>query len=371
MHYAISIYNTGYNTGVALYNSFIGSDDSQEIDKKINEITSIDKENTDGPSIEKLKESIDALCREGGYSEVNTHKDNYQIQLFFKTEAERKKIATALTKRFGEFDKKILKTNFEDEQYNKTNYHFSLKLSPNQTAALLGIDPKYKATLASAQKALKDLQIAKEDRLSQLPDDIWNRIILLSGLRLREIGRCTTLSKKFYELTNSEPLWRAIAELQNITLENGSHPKIQVEKFLPIENAVISLKPLDSDANITQSLAYHSEKAIAEKGGICLVPNQDKISPEDYYRGIVVIKEKIGEGEKRFLHLCAGGSGCFDATTINKLMPIAIAKLKELKIRPDYLATNIGRHLGNTIENFENWQKEQKKTKPHRLRCRY
>jgi len=130
MHYAISIYNTGYNTGVAFYNSFIGSndsqeidkkgsDDSQEIDKKLNEITSIDKKNTDGLSIEKLKESIDTLCGEGGYSEVNTYKDNYQIQLFFKTEAERKKIETALTKRFGKFDKEIVKTNFEESSLSR------------------------------------------------------------------------------------------------------------------------------------------------------------------------------------------------------------------------------------------------------------
>jgi hypothetical protein len=209
-------------------------------------------------------------------------------------------------------------------------------------------------TFKAAQKVLKDLKFAKKDQISQLSPDILNRIFLMSDLQV--IKRCKTLSTNFCEKINSVPLFRAIAKLQNITLENGVDPKIQVEQFSPIENAMISLKFLDS--HFENNFALDSECEIEEKGGICLVPNQHLRK----YGGIAVIKETTPEGKKWFLHFCHGDSFSFSAKELNNIIPLAIAKLKELKITPDYLAQDY-LALGDTMKNFENWQKEQKKNK--------
>jgi hypothetical protein len=195
----------------------------------------------------------------------------------------------------------------------------------------------------------------QKDLLSALPDEILDYIIKLSDPR---VARCTILSKKFQKLTNDQSFWRDIAKLHNITLENGTDPKIQVVTRFIIEDAVILLKPLVSHKGI--NLTHRSRSVIELKGGVYLVPNQEKIYPEALYSGIAVYKETTPEGEKWFLHLCPGaGNNQFNDEDFNKLMPIAIAKLQGLKIKPDYLATNIGYNPGNTMKNFSNWQQTQ------------
>ena len=78
---------------------------------------------------------------------------------------------------------------------------------------------------------------------------------------------------------------------------------------------------------------------------------------EPYYHGIVVHKEN----DRYFLHICPGGGNCqFSEEDFDTLMPIAIAKLKELGIVPQYLSKNIGSHPRKTHENFVKWQEKHR-----------
>ena len=314
-------------------------------------------------SFEELSLALNKLCGTNGYSEINTYQGNYQIQLFCKTEKERKAASTALAKLFDKFQ---ISNQFDDWQYEKTE-NFALKLSSNQTAALLALDPKYDASYKVAQNVLKGVKRANDVVLTTLPHELLDRI--LSQLSIPEVGRSGLVCKKFATLTQDPTLWRNIAALKNVPLKGDETTKQIIDKVYIIRKAVISLKlyPDPNNHFSGKQLAYLSQKQIEEKNGICLTPNQNqsdnKLLPgEDKdYVGIVVLEEKTPQGDKWFLHLCPGGGySKFKREDFEHLMPIAIKKLEELKIKPEYLSHEIGRHSGNTFQCFQVWQASQK-----------
>lgn len=148
--------------------------------------------------------------------------------------------------------------------------------------------------------------------------------------------------------------------------KNANHSfntKIEIDKIIQdrevsFTQAVATLTSFPT-YRIGAQLVYKSPNEIQQMGGIILTPNQSTEYVDRY--GIVLLKEYLNDKttEKWFLHICPGGGNLdFDQQTINDLMPIAIKKLCELNIKPDYLSREIGRHSGDTLENFENWQKQ-------------
>lgn len=104
-------------------------------------------------------------------------------------------------------------------------------------------------------------------------------------------------------------------------------------------------------------LAYASEDAIREKGGIVLTNNYYP-SGANFYRGIVALPEN----GKYYLHLCPGGGYLrFDRKQIDTLMSEATQELMKQNIAIAGVVENVGRHPGNTIENFKRWQADQRK----------
>ena len=301
-------------------------------------------------SFEKLAQSLNSLCGDQGYSEINIYNGNYQIHLFFKSENDRNNILKIFSKIFNKFK---ITDNFQAWQFETTQHHFCLKLSANQTAALLGSDPNYDTTFKTAQSVLSEIKNAKKDRISQIPPDILNHIFTLSNIQ--GAGRCASVSQKFQEVTNREILWRNIASNQNIPVENkGVHPKVQMECRIYWQT-VISLKPC-IDSQII--LPNNSMAKLQSMGAICLTPSR---STGTYYEGIVVLKEKTAQGERWFLHLRPGAAySQFSEQDFENLMPVALENLKKHKIIPDYLSPEAGRHSGNTMKNFQNWQQKQR-----------
>jgi hypothetical protein len=146
---------------------------------------------------------------------------------------------------------------------------------------------------------------------------------------------------------------------------------------------VASLKMCSSDDQT--NLVYDSVTQIEARGGFCLTQNLNQPGSKRYdakspnFVGIVLLKEKITQGntqvERWFLHLCPGNNAkdnsvlypeckaifpCFSEEEYDKLMPIAINKLEELKIVPDFVSNEYGTaYEFGTRVNFTNWQNKQ------------
>jgi hypothetical protein len=328
-------------TAVEVNNSYC----NDETTNQVKEIETFAKKK----KFEKLAQSLNGLCGDNGYSEINIYKGNYQIHLFFKSEKDRHEILKTLSKIFNKFK---ITDNFQAWQFETTQHHFCLKLSSNQTAALLDSDPNYDATFEAAQGVLCEIKKAKEDRISQMPTDILNHIVALSNIQ--GAGRCASVSKKFQEVTGDEILWRNIASKQNIPLEGNNVPPKEQMKLHMYWQTVISLKPCIDSQTI---LPNNSVAKLQSMGALCLTPSR---STGTYYEGIVVLKEKTAQGERWFLHLRPGAAySKFTEQDFENLMPGAIENLKNNKIIPNYLSPHTGRHSGDTLKNFENWQQKQ------------
>ena len=237
---------------------------------------------------------------------------------------------------------------------NMTSNTLNILASPNQD-----FTSNLNETEKLAENAMSEEQPKAEVVLTTLPNDLLNRI--LSQLSIHEIARSRLACKKFATLTQDPILWRNIATLKNVPLEGNETTNQIIGKLFAIKEAVISLKNFSGEC-----LAGLSQNRIEERSGICLTldkykPVTNQLSGEnDDYEGIVVLKEKTPQGDKWFLHLCPGGGNEFTNKDFERLMPIAIKKLEELKIKPDYLSSEIGRHAGNTFQCFQKWQASQK-----------
>ena len=343
-----------YETAVVVYNNYNNNETTNQL-KEIEDLSKTENLSKD-KSFEKLAQSLNRLCGDKGYSEINIYNGNYQIHLFFKSENDRNNILKTITKIFSKFK---ITDSFQAWQFEKAPHHFCLKLSTNQTAALLGSDPNYDATFKTAQGVLSEIKKAQEDHISQMPSDILNCIVALSNIQ--GAGRCASISQKFQQVTNGETLWRNIASNENTPVEeNGVHLKVQVENSMLRKywQAAISLELCENFNGI--NLSYEPEATIQSMGGICLTPNQNT-SGDTAYHGIAVLKEKTPSGESWFLHLCPGGGNIeFKEQKIDTLMPIAIESLRNNKIIPDYFTKHIGRHPGDTLINFAKWQQKQR-----------
>ena len=272
-------------------------------------------------SYKELFQSIDELCGPKGYSEVSVYKNNYQVYLYFAADAERKAILPKLEKLFVKYK---IKQDFDNWQFVDGKKHFCLKLSTNQSVALLGLDPSIQFSFDSAQEILKETKKASQNQWAIFPDEIITKILVFTGIPT--IGRWAAVCTRFKVVADGEYLWRLIAEMHKIPIEqNGVDPKKQVEEdMVKYLNALVNLKP----CNNSVMASYRTEKEISDIGGLILTPS---CGTSEQYHGVILLKETREEGEKWLLHLNPGGGYLhFTEADYDRLLPIAMQKLREL-----------------------------------------
>ncbi len=137
-----------------------------------------------------------------------------------------------------------------------------------------------------------------------------------------------------------------------VVVDNIAEQEDQVRSKIQ-EIACLPLAPYSADR---ENIVYQSEDEIKGKGGVLLTKNCNFIGG-DHYHGIVALPEKNGG---YCLHLCPGGGNMsFTKDQIDQLMAEAIKELVKQKITITVITGFIGRHPGNTITNFQQWQAEQ------------
>lgn len=123
-------------------------------------------------------------------------------------------------------------------------------------------------------------------------------------------------------------------------------------KIQEIANLPVSKKLYEEGA-----LTYQEESAITEKGGVLLTKNQ---SSSSHYEGIVAMPIPNTNGYK--LHLCPGGGyASFSKEKISNLMLEACKTLTDKNLTITEIMGTIGRHPGDTMKNFQEWQKDNRK----------
>lgn len=314
-------------------------------------------------SLNQLIGSLNSLCGTKGYAEINIHNDNYQIHLFFDSQQKRQTVSIKIIEKFNMFNipTEALSKRFDIWQFEDKGSAFCLKLSTNQSTALIGFNPNMCDSFNDAQKILKNTKEAMIQKvrsetysLQQLPVEVFHKILLC--LNLQEVGRCGRLSKVFYQLSNSDSLWHLIAAGKNIPIINNS--------TLTIKNQVKThynfLNNLEKTFNYFNfsGLAGQSKENIEKAGGICLV---NIGSNEKVFNGTAV-----GYDEESKTHvLVFVGLPDMTEKKFDQLMTDTHKKLCELKIIPKSFQLSYPRWSEEDTEhvskNFKKWQEEKKK----------
>ncbi|MBA2369078.1 MAG: F-box protein [Candidatus Protochlamydia sp.] len=312
----------------------------------------------------KVWQSLNGLCGLLGHVEINQYKDHLQVHLFFGSDSER---ASAIPILSVQCEKYKVPCEFKNWQKNDTDNWFSLLLSTNQSVALLGKDSNWTDSFAEGQFILQETKKVSallnnncECEIMKLNSDI--KKCVLSLLPIKDLLNFSQTHKNAYKLLEDKDLWKMAAIIQNIQLNSTViHPKEQIKNFYEkVFSAVVNLPKSKDTSGLRDNFVYKNQNAIEDLGGICLTPDRydNPNNPNYFYEGIVIYKDS----GKFFLHLCPGGGyAAFTKSDFDKLMPIAIKKLRELAIIPDEIYGIIGRHSGNTYENFVAWQNEHRK----------
>jgi hypothetical protein len=318
------------------------------------------KGNKDSGNVKDLAENLKGLCGPEGYVKINCYNANLQVHLFFASEVERNMALPILAS--------YCEANYSSNRFMRWQLRqegdesdlFPLKLSTNQSVALLEIDPRETGTFCHGQailKNVKELYEAERFSLMGLPGDLLAKIC--SHLPIEAIGGFSLTSRIALKIFNENVLWTLFAEIHSIQLvQTGDSALKQVKSArLNVIQALATL-PEDSPFQIdhVMDFACATREKIEQMGGICL--SQKTFDWRDDFVGIVLHKE----GDKYFLVLCSGaGNMRISEDDYDSLMPEAIAKLRELDILPDYLCGAIGRHPQDTLPNFKAWQRKHQK----------
>lgn len=328
-------------------------------------------DNAKNQSFDALVQSLKDLCGSARHVEINIYEGNYQVHLFFGLEKERRAVARMLEEKFVTFKlpANSLSTRFDSWQFEDKPPLFCLKLSTNQSVALLGMNPTNSSSYTEAQKTLKETQKEmsriEQYGLAKMPEEIVH-LIFLSFSTLQEIGRGSLLSRAFKVTLGRDFLWQSIASFRKLSLsllpesvEPLSIKKQVKEALFHTHNAVIALPWSFSGATDLSRGQATQQNIEKELQGFCLTSNLN--TENNKFRGIALINDKFPKGNKWSLCIISEtNKKPFSEAEYNKIMPTVIQKLHNLQITPDcFVIHEI--YFGESKKNFEAWQAKQKK----------
>jgi hypothetical protein len=183
--------------------------------------------NTNGVDFGALAASLNQLCGESGHAEINEFKGNLQVHLFFGSEAERQAAISVLSSKCADYR---LPNQFEAWQLGEVEGLCSLKLSTNQSVALLCIDPNYIDTFRSGEQILQSTREATLTWMG-LSDEFISQ--LCTYLPLSTLGKMAQVNKRIGCLLCNENkhMWELVASALDIHLsaESTETPKEQIK----------------------------------------------------------------------------------------------------------------------------------------------
>lgn len=128
---------------------------------------------------------------------------------------------------------------------------------------------------------------------------------------------------------------------------------IEPQDSLDTTQMISTLKQLPEGHKTSRQFVYNTKKEIEKNSGaFCLTPSKDDTS----YVGFVISNDRQ-KGSLNILHICPGGGNLsFTNEEINEMMPTVAKELQKRNIVPDRFVID-GRHPGDTLKNFQEWQK--------------
>jgi hypothetical protein len=178
----------------------------------------------------------------------------------------------------------------------------------------------------------------------------------LAGRTVSWICKCYGATEKTRDAANqvfSKETRSEMTPADQSVLNSTASPN----KLIKFKTIQIASLPITETFSVSP-LVYLSEDLIKEKKGVLLTKNCNPFIGHEDYVGIVALPE----GDGYCLHLCPGGGNMsFNRDQINQLMSEAIEKLVIDGITITKITGSVGRHPGDTMKHFQEWQADQLK----------